>query len=232
MKEAIYAYLHECPPALELFRKLEQSGNIYLIGGVLREYQDHKKIQRLRDIDIIVDVKNRAVWEETMTRYSVQRNRFDGYKLRCKDLLMDTWAIEDTWAFRSKTIRCRKEDYLRYLPKTVFLNIDAIIYDWEEGRWIDQAYQNAMKTRTLDVVLEENPYLFLNTVRTLILKRRYQMALSGKLRKIMLSGMKEPKDLPQYVDMLYNEQVRRYQPAILSRDLIYDEICSLMREKG
>ena len=232
MKEAIYAYLNRYPPALELFHKLERVGNIYLIGGVLREYRDHKTIQQLRDIDIIVDIKDRVLWEDTLACYSVQRNRFDGYKLRCEDLLMDTWSIENTWAFRSRAIRCDREDYLDYLPQTVFLNIDSIIYDWEKEMWIDKVYQDAMKSRILDVVLEENPYLLLNTVRTLILKERYQMALSRRLRKLMLSVIKEPENLSHYVDVLYNEQIRRYQQAILSKDFIHNEIYTLMQERG
>ena len=57
MKNSIRNYLRDHPPAAEIFKKIELAGDVILIGGILREFLDHNKIQNLRDIDIIVDVK-------------------------------------------------------------------------------------------------------------------------------------------------------------------------------
>ena len=42
------------------------------------------------------------------------------------------------------------------LPKTVFLNMDAIIYDMKNDKWYDTEYKKAMETKVLDIILEEN----------------------------------------------------------------------------
>lgn len=120
MKHAIYKYLQKCPPALEFFRQLEQAGNIYLIGGILREFRDHNGIANLRDIDIIVSINNAELWKIILNKYYFQENRFGGYKLQCQDLLVDTWKIEETWAFRNNIVCCKACDYVKSLPNTVF----------------------------------------------------------------------------------------------------------------
>ena len=83
MKNAILAYLEQCPPALELFHRLTSAGHVYLIGGVLREYLDHQCIESLRDIDIVIDVQNTDLWRNILRDYSFGVNRFGGNKLIC-----------------------------------------------------------------------------------------------------------------------------------------------------
>ena len=131
MKNAILAYLEQCPPALELFHRLTSAGHVYLIGGVLREYLDHQCIESLRDIDIVIDVQNTDLWRNILRDYSFGVNRFGGNKLICSGLLLDVWPIETTWAFRNGIIQCAPKDYINKLPQTVFLNIDSVIYDWD-----------------------------------------------------------------------------------------------------
>ena len=86
MKNSIRSYLMDHPPAAEIFKKIELAGNIILIGGVLREFLDHNKIQNLRDIDIIVDVKNETQWTSVIDNYSLRTIRFGGHKILCQDL--------------------------------------------------------------------------------------------------------------------------------------------------
>ena len=81
MKQIIYEHLKKCPPALELFKKLEQYGNLYLIGGVLREFKDHGCIQELRDIDIVVDTLEKENCKVMLNEYEPQINTFGGYKI-------------------------------------------------------------------------------------------------------------------------------------------------------
>ncbi len=47
---------------------MEEIGNIYLIGGVLREFKDNNKIINLRDIDIIIDIKNSVCLEKILSK--------------------------------------------------------------------------------------------------------------------------------------------------------------------
>ena len=224
MKNAIYTYLQRCPPALEFFKQLERAGNIYLIGGVLREFRDHGKIINLRDIDIIVDISHADLWENLLDTYHFKTNRFGGYKLQCQSLLVDTWKIEETWAFRNNIIRCTASDYVMRLPETVFLNVDSIIYDWTAEKWYDAIYQKAMQSNVLDVVLAENPQLLLNIIRAFVLKDRYHMQFSDKLKCIILDALEDDRSLSDFTKKLYMEQIRRYKSEILPRDYIYNEL--------
>lgn len=229
MKNAILVYLEQCPPALELFRRLTSAGHVYLIGGVLREYLDHQCIESLRDIDIIIDVQNTDLWGSILCDYSFSTNRFGGNKLICSGLLLDVWPIETTWAFRSGVIQCSPKEYIKNLPLTVFLNIDSVIYDWDNESWFDSIYRKAMETRILDIVLADNPQLLLNIVRAIVLKRRYQMSFSDPLQKVVLNCYQDLMNLSAFCKALYDEQIRRYQAPVLSKEELYDEACALLK---
>lgn len=229
MKIAILEYLERRPPALELFRRLTSAGHVYLIGGVLREYIDHQCIENLRDVDIIIDVQNTDLWSSILRDYSFSTNRFGGNKLICSGLLLDVWPIEETWAFRSGIIQCPPGDYVKNLPLTVFLNIDSIIYDWDKELWLDSIYRKAMETRVLDIVLSDNPQLLLNIVRAIVLKKRYQMSFSDQLQKAVLGCYQHSTDLSAFCQNLYDEQIRRYQGSVLSKDELCNEICALLK---
>lgn len=224
MKNAIYRYLGNCPPAFELFQKLEAAGDLYLIGGVLREFLDHKKIESLRDIDIVIDIKEQAYWLKILEQYPFQRNRFEGYKLMCSGLLMDTWNIEDTWAFRNRIVHCAPAEYVRYLPETVFLNVDSIIYDWKHEVWERKKYEEAMRTRILDVVLPDNPQILLNIVRSFVLSRRYHMKFSNTLKNIVLAELRETENSEEFAKKLFHEQIRRYRKEVLSQEELLREV--------
>lgn len=228
MKRAIYEYLKVHPPALELFNQLMQSGNIYLIGGVLREYLDHGSIGSLRDIDIIVDVRNQDLWNKTLAKYALKCNRFGGYKLICDGLLVDTWSIEQTWAFREKIINCPSSEYISMLPETVFLNIDGIIYDWTQEKWEDEKYKQALASKTLDVVLAPNPQVLLNIVRAFVLKQRYSLCLSSKLKRIIQEEFEKSENIDFFVDRLMVEQYRRYAREFISKDSFFSELKSIV----
>ena len=62
--DAVCDFLEKYPPSLELYRALHQAGDLYLIGGVLREYRDKGDIEELRDIDIIINVTSQGAWQE------------------------------------------------------------------------------------------------------------------------------------------------------------------------
>ena len=228
MKQIIYRYLNQHPPALELFQGLEQAGDLYLIGGVLREFLDHKDLHKLRDIDIIIDVKRPQQWKNTLEKYLLRSNRFGGNKLICDGLLVDTWPIEQTWAFRENIVECSPEEYVEKLPDTVFLNIDGIIFDWKHEKWNRSRYEEAMSSRILDVVLVDNPQIPLNIVRAFGLRKRYNMNFSENLVQVILAEYKRYQYIAQFLDLLMCEQQRRYKQDILSRAQLAAELDKLL----
>lgn len=228
VREAVELYLQEYPPALKLFRQLANIGEVYLIGGILREYQDNDKIIELRDADFIVDVKYHELWKSLIEEYQPKGNHFDGYKFYCENgFLMDIWEVDKTWAYRNGIVKFHPNNYLESLPRTVFLNMDAIIYDLNEDKWYDSIYQEAIKTGVLDVVLKENPHVELNILRALVLRRKYQMRYSDKLRELILEYIKADDF---FVDSLIDIQYNRYQKEVLSRTDIEAELRQIMCE--
>lgn len=226
MEMMLSEYLTKHYPARILFERLGELGDVYLIGGVLREIKDNGKILSLRDVDIILNTEREKEYEDFLKEYAPEINRFGGYKIQCQDLIVDIWLLRQTWAYSANIIKCDRKDYLRLLPKTVFLNMDSIVYDMRNDRWYDTEYRKAMETKILDVVLEDNPFIELNIVRSFVLKKRYEMDFSDKLKcvikKYVYSYAKREIDVAQ---KLYETQNVRYKKSILS-EVEFGEILS------
>lgn len=207
---AIYGFLEKHPPSLELYKALYHAGDLYLIGGVLREYRDKGDILELRDIDIIIDVTVEKAWQELLHKYNPIRNSFGGYKMLCKDFIVDVWILNETWAYKENIISCTSEEYIKYLPETVFLNLDAIIYDLKRDIWYDEKYQEAMESKIIDVILEKNPQILLNIIRAFVLKKRYNdMSFSKKMIDIISKEKNLRKDLVRDLICIQKERYRK-----------------------
>ena len=229
LKQSIIKFLNEKPPAATLFEELIETGNLVLIGGVLREYIDNECINSLRDIDIVIEIKNYKVWNDIINKYSPCKNKFSGYKFVCSGFIFDVWPIEETWAFKNNIIKYNEtETLVSKLQDTVFLNMDAIVFDFTTGIWYKERYEEAIKNGTIDVVLEENPQIPLNIVRLFVIKNRYNMNVSETLKKIIRDTIKKYTDLDSFIDDLINIQENRYHTVHLSRELLRKEIKNII----
>lgn len=225
LNNMIHTYLEKYPPSLKLFCMLEKAGDIYLIGGVLREFKDNGNIIDLRDIDIVIDIKDERQWKSILSEFYTKQNRFGGYKLLCSGLIVDVWRLEETWAYKNHIIECEAEKYVEHLADTVFLNIDAIVYDLKNDLWYDKKYSEAMNSRVLDIVLERNPEIPLNIVRAMVLKQRYDMSYSIKMKNVILKEKENEKD---FLNRLMDIQLVRYRKEILSCSYIQKELNQLI----
>ncbi len=225
VREAVETYLRDYPPALKLFQKLIEVGHVYLIGGVLREYRDNETIRELRDADFIIDVENDELWQKMLAEYQPEGNHFDGYKFHCENnFLVDIWEIDKTWAYRNSVVPFEKDNYLESLPKTVFLNLDSIIYDLNTNTWYDEIYQHAIESKVLDIVLKDNPHVELNILRALVLRQRYQMTYSEELRNLILEYSNKDE---HFVSLMMDIQYNRYHKEVLSREAIEQELAMI-----
>lgn len=224
IKDALYEFLKTKPQINELFDTLSKIGNIYLIGGILREYRDHQMIKSLRDIDVTIDVINYGMWIDFIQKYAMKNNRFDGFKTVVDDIEVDVWRIENTWAYKNNKVKM-KPDKVKQLPKTVFLNVDGIVFDWSRNLWFDEEYQAAMKTRVLDVVLEDNPQIKLNLLRAMILRNRYGMTYSRRLKEVFKKQLIVSENSLE-IELL-KEQLKRYRKMVLSEEDIKRELITI-----
>lgn len=223
LDKVITEYLDKHPPAKDLFEGLKQLGNVYLIGGVLREYRDNDGIDVLRDIDMIVDIPEQP-YKQFLDSYMPEVNVFGGYKICCSGLIVDIWRLEQTWAYANHKIICKDKDYVSNLVRTVFLNMDAIVYDLQRDIWYDSGYLNALNEGVLDVVLKENPQIGLNIIRSLVIKKKYNMRMSEELCNIISGYCTKSRDA---VQELYKIQLNRYKKEIISMKELEKELSSI-----
>lgn len=217
-------YLQKKEDAYQIIEKLGEIGDIYLIGGALRAYRDNSEIDTLRDIDIIVDSPQKDGLNCILNSYPYEINNFGGYKIVCDGLVLDFWELKNTWAFASGVIKCAECEYVNKLQESVFLNVDAIIYDWKRNKWYDKGYKAAMKQGILDVVLCQNPHIPLNVIRAMILKNKYHMEYSERLAKLILD---EYEKSANYLDKLMEIQMNRYKQIILEKEEVAKELSDI-----
>ena len=127
--DEITEYLQNYPPAFEVFSRLIDIGDIYVMGGILREYRDRGKIKDIRDADFSILIHDFDAWNRLISEIPNKINRFGGYKFLCSGLVVDVWNVKDTWAFKEGLVSVCNDDYFSTLPQSVFLNIDSICYD-------------------------------------------------------------------------------------------------------
>lgn len=204
----------------ELLKQLENLGETFIIGGALREFRENNLEQLPRDFDLVVDTDDYHL-NKVLFRHRPHRNRFGGYKINDRGIIIDIWCLKDTWAYKEKKIVCRTSDYGEKLQDTVFLNIDAIVYNFTKKVWYDANYIHAMNTKELDVVLEANPQLPLNIMRSILLKNRYSMQMSSKLKSIICNYVKSEKDSER---MLMSIQMAHYNYILIDQIFLKKEL--------
>jgi hypothetical protein len=195
-------------------------GETLIIGGALREFKDNKLSKMPRDIDIVVDSDDEYL-SNILLPYNPTKNRFGGYKLISNNLIVDIWCLKNTWAFKEKKIKYTLTEYSERLQDTVFLNLDAIVYNLTKDIWYDKKYLEAMNTRILDVVLIDNPQLALNVVRALLFKHKYNMRLSDCLKDIISNFVSSNHS---YLQLLVDAQLSHFKNVLIDTTNLNKEI--------
>ena len=221
-------HLKHHPIADQLFMKLYNIGELYLIGGILREFLETCDFRNVRDIDLVISTKKVGQFHEICAKYHTKKNSFGGYKINCDDFTIDVWRIESTWAYKKNIIKCSEEDYLKNLPYTVFYNMDSLVYDIKNNTWYDYLYKKAKESNILDIVLEENPHIDLNILRGMIFQNRYHMEYSERLKKLICERCQNEKE---YEKILYLIEKKRYKTEISSLVEIKKQLDSIHSEK-
>lgn len=196
---------------LEMISELNSNGRIFIFGGTVRNFFENGKIfQMPRDVDIVFKSENgnKKNLENIVLKYfEFSKNRFNGLKIKSDELKIDIWNFEDTWAFSSGTVLPSTENFAFELSKTVFLNIDAAVYDFGEKKFYIEEFEKIKKTKTLDILIEKNPFIELNLLRGLILKKKYNLQFSKKMEKIFRKFI---SDNENYIQIFHSLFLLRY----------------------
>ena len=219
--ESLYQYYKDYPLVIDILMILQNIADIYVMGGVLRDYKKYGLLRDVRDLDLCIDIHNEITWNGILQKYSYTKNKFGGYKFDCNGIKIDVWEIQNTWAIRNGLVPLTKQ-YGETLEQTVFLNIDGLVYDWNRGIWNDNFYQRTISTGVLDIVLEDTPCLDLNLARAISLQQKYNLKLSNKLKYIITNYIKDPINM----NKLEQIQLRRYGHIVLSVEDIRNNLCN------
>lgn len=204
---------------LSLLECISAQTEVYIFSGIIRDFLlNHNEH---RDIDIVICEKGNLRIPISMWRdLKIERNKFGGIKINCGRLNIDTWGLEDTWVFRNTGMK--KKKYL--LPATAFFNFSAIIFDYNNNKFIihDKFYE-FYETRTIDVVFPYNPYPSVCIINAFHYAYHYRFRIGYNMCKWIV-GAYEPDmnfSFPQirrFGNILYSENViRRFVSACVER---------------
>jgi hypothetical protein len=102
----------------------------------------------------------------------------------------DIWPLEKTWAF---DVLGRRPVVFEELPKTTFLNIDAIAVkispEYRCSEVFECGFFQAITSRTIDINLAENPFPILASIRSLVLARDTHFAISATLAAYIIQHL-------------------------------------------
>ena len=150
----IELYFSKSRKAANFWDRLKSSSQCYVYGGFIVDFLRRKKSHR--DIDIVIDSFNKPIIN-LIKKHSGLKNSFGGYKLNIDGVIVDIWAISDTWAI--KKMNSLNFDLFATLPSTSFFNSTAIVYSVNEKRLIyNKRFLNYINNKNLEILFEENPY--------------------------------------------------------------------------
>lgn len=224
----------------ELFEGLQRLGSVVILGGAARDWLLGKSPA---DLDLVVDVPSDEL-KAYMKPFRIRRNPFGGYTLNIVDCKLpylpskvDLWALQDTWAIKSFPDRF-PEPSLKDLRRTVFFNLDAILVEPRREGFLDiEGFNDTLLRKTLDIVLESNPFPYFCVVKALVQASKYQLKLSERLIEFCLSQAQKGLLWQNIVKMQFqnwgSDLVTREQADMLlgSDFLFFDETPSVYRKE-
>lgn len=212
-----------------LLNKIAEKGDIYIIGGALRDSYFNNLIDyKIRDLDLVFSEKIDKI-KEILEEYSYYKNRFGGYKLKLDELYIDIWSYYDSWAFKNKLVKSSKCS-LSSLSKGTFLNIDSLVYNYNTSEMYSYFFKKIIEKRKIDFIskneeyIEKNPNSSLNIVRMLYMQDKYSLTFSDKVKEYIIKYSN--KDYKK----LYNAQFQHYHQEILEENKIKEKIEILIGE--
>ncbi|HDP5849372.1 TPA: hypothetical protein P6W17_002321 [Staphylococcus aureus] len=223
IKNQLTSLLEKDSDTLKFIDDLTNVGDLLFFGGSVRDiflYPENPPIPR--DFDIAINFKNKSKFNLITKKYSNKLNRFGGFKFKIGTIEFDVWDLENTWAFKNTNLKASEEN----LAKSVYLNIDGIVYNYNKSILYDELFRSSIECRVLDINLQENPQEKLNLLRALVFKEKYKkvykFSFSHNLKNKFQSHL--VGETTKLSDELYNLQKTHYKSNYLSKNKIKCEL--------
>lgn len=219
IKNQLIYFLGKDSSTLNFIKELSNVGELLFFGGSIRDIcLFPEKPPMPRDFDIAIKFKDKQHFDLIKSKYNYRENRFGGYKFKLSNIEFDIWDLENTWAFKYTNISASEEN----LVKTVYLNIDGIVYNFNKARLYDELFRTSIRDSKLDVNLEENPQIELNLLRALVFKEKYNLNFSNRLKSVFKNYLLDESE--KLIENLYELQISHYNANYLSKEEIKNEL--------
>ncbi|MDR4318642.1 Uncharacterised protein [Niallia circulans] len=218
IKNDLLSLLGKYSETLEFVERLSETGELLFFGGAIRDIFI-KNEQYPRDFDIAVKFKDELEFNKLIKNYEYKRNRFGGYKIKVSGIDFDIWDLNNTWAFKNTELKPSEEN----LAKSVYLNIDGVVYNFNSNSLYADLLRDSLIKAELDISLEKNPHVELNLLRALVFKKKYNMNMSNKLKRVFrfyLDSLKEEN----LISNLLEVQITHYKTEKISESEIKKEL--------
>ena len=212
IREQLIYFFEKDTEVLKFIEELSSVGELLFFGGSIRDiYLSPYNPPIPRDFDIAIKIANEDDFNSIIEKYEYDKNRFNGYKLKISNMEFDIWDLKNTWAFKHTNLLPSEEN----LAKSVYLNIDGIVYNFNTSKLYDEILKTSIKNCELDIILEENPQIELNLLRALIFREKYKLDFSKKLMNVFRDYTKSGED--NLIKNLYELQRLHYKDNNLSK---------------
>lgn len=147
----------------EPLSKIENLGDLVLIGGTIRDIALLGNAGFGSDLDFVINPKDLEEFEHSMLVMGARKNRFGGYSLPPNRWQIDVWPLQKTWAHLEGYVSVKSfED----LVNVTFFDCDAIIYATKDRTlYFSSDYFSRLNERLLDINLMHTPNPTGNVVR-------------------------------------------------------------------
>lgn len=186
---------------------------VYVLSGIIRDFLTGD-YAGARDFDCVL---LKGHYKDVELLHFLRNsehcvNSFGGMKIKRPKESIDIWRMEDTWGIKREKL----DDSPESLIRTVFFNFSAIVYDFNNRKFIfDDHFCRFLQTLTMDVVYPKNPNVPLCLVNVLYYHQRYGYHVSVRLAEWIKDHFQKGSDLESV-------QIRHFGKLLFSNDYIED----------
>jgi hypothetical protein len=163
----------------------DQGWRAFLFGGTLRDLMLGGAGIIPRDIDVVVDGVSTERIAARFADHVRRRTRFGGLHLNVHGWTFDIWPLSETWAFQEGLVR---PTGFSSLTRTTFLNVEGAVAELSarpgrRRRVYERGFLDSLRSRVLEINLEDNPFPALCVVRGLITAARLDFKVGPSLAR-------------------------------------------------
>lgn len=181
----LYLNEHINSDILSIIKRIDQETSVYLFSGVIRSF--FLKDTEIRDIDIILEDEIDVA--EYFKEFPISRNSFGGYKILLKNIKVDLWILDKSWALQYQLTL--NYDLKRYIPLTAFFNFSAIIYSFRYKTFYPtNHFLRFLRDKKIDIVYQPNSNYELCVLNSIYYSEKLGLGLKPRLVRLVSSWVK------------------------------------------